>query len=92
MEKLRGDYSGAYTLRIEGDREAFEKKLEAKGCTITPNGKHLIDVILADKLDTDFILTTAKATRVQLRKLLPAVQPLEDVFVKLVKEDANADI
>jgi ABC-2 type transport system ATP-binding protein len=92
MSSLRGQYSGAFSVRVEGSRESFVNALNASGCTVKPDGKHLLDVVLPDGLDSDFILKTAKKTGAQLRRLLPAVQTLEDVFVKLVKEDAHADL
>ena len=92
MSSLRGQYSGAFSVRVEGSRDSFVSALQASGCTVEPDGKHLLDVVLPDGLDSDFILKTAKKTGVQLRRLLPAVQTLEDVFVKLVKEDAHADL
>ncbi len=92
MNQLRGQYSGAFSVRVEGDRETFENALTQGGCSIDPDGKHLLDVTLPRGMDADFILKTAKKTGVQLRRLLPAVQTLEDVFVKLVKEDGHADI
>ena len=84
IQNLRGSYSGAYTVRVEGNRERFEAILTEAGCVLTPNGKHLIDVTLADKANTDLVLRAAQDAGAVLRKLVPSVQSLEDVFVKLI--------
>ena len=86
IQNLRGSYSGAYTVRVEGDRDRFEALLTKAGCTLIPNGKHLIDVTLPPKTDTNLVLRAAKESGAVLRKLVPSVQSLEDVFVKLIGE------
>ena len=92
IDELRGSYSGAYTVRIEGDKSKFTNVLEQKGCEVRPNGKHLLDVILPEKKGTEVILKTAEETGVQLRKMVPSIQTLEDVFVKRIGVDQNADL
>ncbi len=92
VEEIRGSYSDTYTVRIEGDREAFEKELGRLGCTVKPNEKHFIDVTLPGGKGTEVILKAAKNTGVQLRKLMTSVQTLEDVFVKLIREEHRADL
>jgi len=91
IQNLSGSYSGTYTVRVEGHRDAFEARLKKAGCTLTPNGKHLIDVQLPPKANTDLVLTAARDTGAVLRKLVPSVQSLEDVFVQMIG-DAHADL
>lgn len=92
MNDLRGSWSGVYTVRIEGERDAFQAALESRGCDVQPNGTHFLDVTLPKGLDTDIILEAARETGVQLRKLVTSVQTLEDVFLQLIGEDDNADL
>ena len=86
IETLRGDYMGTYSVRVEGDREAFQKKLQKKGCKVEPDGKHLLEVTLPRGIGTEIILKTAQESGVQLRKMVASVQTLEDVFVKRLGE------
>ncbi len=92
VQELRGSYSEAYTVRIEGDRERFTAALEGKGCTVQPNGKHLLDVTLPEGGETNLILEAARESEVQLRKLVTSIQTLEDVFVKLIGDEDRADL
>ena len=92
MENLQGSYAGTFSVRVEGDRSAFETFLVKRGCKITPDGQHLFDVTLPKDSDTALILKAAQKEDVLLRRLVPSVQSLEDVFVKLIKEDSHADL
>ena len=92
VDELRGNYSGAYTVRIEGNKKKFIELLKSKGCEVRFNGKHLIDVILPEKKGTELILKTAEESDVQLRRMVPSIQTLEDVFMKRIGVDQNADL
>jgi ABC-2 type transport system ATP-binding protein len=92
MSKIKGAYAGTYSLRVEGSRELFEETLRSKGCGIAPDGAHRFDVTLPDGAGTELFFETARGTGVQLRRLLPGVQSLEDAFVKIVGKDGNADL
>jgi len=89
---IKGKYSGSFTVRIDGDKEKFRKILEEEKCEITPSGKNLLDITLPEKQDTDLILKAAHQSDVKLRKMVPSIQSLEDVFVKLIKEDDDAHL
>ena len=92
IDELRGSYSGAYTVRIDGNRKKFIDFLKSRGCEIRPNGKHLMDVILPEKSETAVILEAAKKSGVQLRRMVPSIQTLEDVFVKRIGVNQNANL
>ncbi|MBN2029602.1 ABC transporter ATP-binding protein [bacterium] len=92
VEDLRKSYAGTYTVRIEGDQEKFINALKRAKCVVQPNGNTLWDVTLPKGKRTDLILTAAKETRVQIRRLVASVQTLEDVFVKLIGEEQHADL
>jgi ABC-2 type transport system ATP-binding protein len=92
VQELRGSYSEAYTVRVEGDRERFTAALEAKGCAVQPNEKHFLDVTLPEGGETNLILEAARDSEVQLRKLVTSIQTLEDVFVKLIGDEDRADL
>jgi len=92
VKDICGQYAGTYTIRVEGDRETFEKKLKKAGCTIQHDGKHLLEVTFPAKKNTDMVLKIAESAKVQLRKMVPSVQTLEDVFVKLIGTDNHADL
>jgi len=92
MQGIKGKYSGSFTVRIDGDKEEFIKILEEKKCEISSSGKNLLDVTLPDREDTDLILRAAHQSEVKLRKMVPSIQSLEDVFVKLIKEDDYAHL
>jgi ABC-2 type transport system ATP-binding protein len=89
MERIRGEFAGTYSVRVEGPRERFEEKLRSFGCTIAPDGAHRMDVTLpGDRPGTKLFFEAAHDTGVQLRRLLPSVQSLEDAFVKIVGMDS----
>jgi ABC-2 type transport system ATP-binding protein len=92
VEDLRKSYSGVYTVRVEGEQDAFIRQLEKAGSTVNPGDKQLLDVTLPKGKETEVILRAADKSGVQLRKLVTSVQTLEDVFVKLIGEDQRADL
>jgi len=91
MDRIKGTYAGTYSVRVEGPRERFEEELRSKGCGIVPDGAHRFDVTLPDGAGTELFFQTAHGTGVQLRRLLPSVQSLEDAFVKIIGTDGHAD-
>jgi ABC-2 type transport system ATP-binding protein len=92
VKDLKGSYSGAYSVRVEGDQEAFAERLRKLGCRVEAGGKQLFEVVLPKDKNTDLIFKAAGATRCQVRRLVPSVQSLEDVFVKRVAEGSRADL
>lgn len=84
INDLRGEYSNTLTVRVEGDREKFMEALISKGCVILGEDRQLIDVKLPEKSDAELILKTVMETGAVLRKLVPSIQTLEEVFVKRV--------
>jgi ABC-type multidrug transport system ATPase subunit len=92
IQGIKGKYSGSFTVRIDGDKEKFIKMLQEKNCEISSSGKNLLDVTLPEKQDTDLLLKVAQESDVTFRKMVPSIQSLEDVFVKLIKEDDHAHI
>lgn len=91
MDEIKGTYAGTYSVRVEGPRERYEEELRSRGCGITPDGAHRFDVTLPDGVGTEFFFETAHGAGVQIRRLLPSVQSLEDAFVKIIGTDGNAD-
>lgn len=92
IQGIKGKYSGSFTVRIDGEKEKFIAQLKEKKCEIIPSGKNLLDVTLPENRDTDVILQAAENSEVKLRKMVPGIQSLEDVFVKLIKEDDHAHL
>jgi ABC-2 type transport system ATP-binding protein len=92
VEDLRGTYANAYNVRVDGDREEFEKRLTKQGCEIKSEGKADFDVTLPKGKDSDMILRTARDSGVVLRKLVPSIQTLEEVFVKKLREGGDAGL
>lgn len=92
IQGIKGKYSGSFTVRIDGDKEKFIRILQEKNCDISLSGKNLLDVTLPEKKDTDLLLKVAQQSDVTLRKMVPSIQSLEDVFVKLIKEDDHAHL
>ena len=88
---IKGKYAGTFSVRVEGPRAAFEETLRSRGCEITPDGAHRMDVTLPDGAGAELFFEVARDTDVQLRRLLPSVQSLEDAFVKLIGMDGHAD-
>ena len=91
MDKIKGTYAGTYSVRVDGPRERFEEELRSRGCGIAPDGAHRFDVTLPDGVGTELFFETARGADVQIRRLLPSVQSLEDAFVKIIGMDGNAD-
>lgn len=92
IQGIKGKYSGSFTVRVDGEKEKFITGLKEKKCEVTPSGKNLLDITLPENRDTDVILQVAEKSKVKLRKMVPGIQSLEDVFVKLIKEDDHAHI
>ncbi|OVE79355.1 hypothetical protein BVY01_02800 [bacterium I07] len=88
VDELRGSYSGAFSVRAVGETERFEAALKKAGCMIKKDGKHLLDVSLPARKDSDVILKAAQDSGTQIRKMMGSIQTLEDVFVKLIGDDA----
>jgi ABC-2 type transport system ATP-binding protein len=59
---IRGSYSGAFTVKTDGDGENFSGKLRERGCAVSPSGRELLDVTLPDGEDTDLILRKGQQT------------------------------
>ncbi len=92
MSAVRGAYTDSYSVRVEGDKEAFETKLISQKCKVEKDGEHLMDITLAAKMDSSSLFKTAKDTGVSIRRMIPAIQTLEDVFVKRLGEESHADL
>lgn len=91
VSEIKGKYAGTYSVRVEGRRDRFEETLRARGCEIEPDGAHRMDVTLPDGPGTELFFEAARETNVQIRRILPAVQSLEDTFVKLIGMGEHAD-
>ncbi len=91
LSMVRGAYTNSYSIRVEGNREAFESKLNTLGCTLEKDGEHLMDVTLPEKLTTSALFETADKTRTSIRRMIPSIQTLEDVFIKRLG-DENAHL
>ncbi|MBN1780470.1 ABC transporter ATP-binding protein, partial [bacterium] len=87
VEDLRGEYNNTLTIRIEGDKTTFQKALVEQGCTLLGEDRQLMDVRLPAKANSELILKTVQKTGVTLRKMVPSIQTLEEVFVKRVGGD-----
>jgi ABC-2 type transport system ATP-binding protein len=88
---IKGKYAGTYSVRVEGQRKQFEAALRNRGCEIEPDGVHRMDVTLPDGPGTELFFEVARETDVQIRRILPGVQSLEDTFVKLIGMEDHAD-
>jgi ABC-2 type transport system ATP-binding protein len=89
MDGIRRTYAGTFSVRVDGERGKFEEELRNRGCTIVPDGAHRMDVTLPQGgAGTTLIFEAARDTGVQLRRLLPSVQSLEDAFVKILRMDS----
>ncbi len=92
MDELKGGYTDAFKVRVEGDGEAFREWLKARGCLVESDGRSHFDVTLPAAATSDLLLEASRSTGVQLRKMIPSIQTLEDVFVKTIEKDKDADI
>ena len=92
MDDFRGQYARVYSIRVDGERQPFVEKLKKAGCEVNEDGSHLMDITLPAGKDTTLFLKTADAADVQLRRMIPSVQTLEDIFVKRIGEASSADL
>lgn len=92
MGQLKGSYSDAFTVRVEGDEGAFRSYLEGKGCKVAESGRGQLDVTLPAGESSAIILKAADSTGVQLRKMISSIQTLEDIFIKTIEKEQDADI
>ncbi len=92
VEDLRGEMASAFSMRIDGDRSAFESFLKTKGCTVQADDKQVFDVTLPVRTPPNSLFAWADEAGVTVRKLVPAIQTLEDVFVKRLEEERRANL
>jgi len=92
IEDLRGEMASAFTVRIEGDRAAFESFLRGRGCEVRADDKQAFDVTLPARTPPNTLFAWAEEAGVVVRKLVPAIQTLEDVFVKRLEEEHRAHL
>ena len=92
VDEVRKSYANTYSVRVTSNTDKFLEYLKRNKCRITDSGKGVYDVTLAEKTDTNVILRAAKETDAELRKLVPSVRSLEDVFIKRILEGTSADI
>jgi ABC-2 type transport system ATP-binding protein len=86
VKDLRGQYTHTFTLRVQGDVEAFKSALIKVECMILAQDKQVLDVKLKSGDNPDAIWKAAQSSGVTLRKMVPAIQTLEEVFVKRIGE------
>jgi len=92
VDQIRKSYANTFSIRVKSNQEDFYKYLKERGCTVTDLGRDIYDVTLPEGSDTKLILKAVKDTDAELRKLVPSVRSLEDVFIKRVLEGTVADI
>ena len=92
MDSLKGSYSDAFTVRVDGDRDGFIDFLKERGCSVEEGGRQHLDVTLPGGATSELILIAAHSTGVQLRKMVSSIQTLEDVFIKTIGENENAGL
>ncbi len=92
MDLLKGAFSGTLTLRVTEKEDELRRLLTARGCTCSDAESQGLDVHLPDGKDSDIILTAALECGAQIRKMVPSISTLEDVFIKLISGDKRADL
>jgi ABC-2 type transport system ATP-binding protein len=80
--RLRAAHESAYEVRVKGDRDAFLRDLRAEGVEASAEEADGVRVRLVD--GTGPILRAACRAKVQVRRLAPVQQSLEDIFAKLL--------
>ena len=91
VDEVRKSYSNTFSVKVKTNAAEFYKYLENANCAVKDMNKDVYDVTLPKGTDTKLILKAAKDTGAELRKLVPSVRSLEDVFIKRILEDSGAD-
>lgn len=87
VEQLRHESSGHYRVTLRGNRDDFIAQLP-EACSIGEALGPVVDVRLPSDTTTTALWTAAQTSGVQIRKLAPASDSLEQAFLRLLgKED-----
>ena len=84
--------ANTYRVRVDGDRVLYQNWLADHGCQISFDNKSEFDVQIPPGSDASILFKCGEATKTSVRKVLPGVQTLEDVFVKHLGEDYHAHL
>jgi len=92
VDDIRKSYANTYSVRVTANDEEFYRYLEKSGCSIVDYGKDIHDITLPKGATTRLVVEAAGRTNAGLRKIVPSVRSLEDVFMKRILEGTSADI
>jgi ABC-2 type transport system ATP-binding protein len=88
VAELTGPRRPAFDVRLKGDPTAFLTDLKDQGCEwLEVEGGYR--VFLADGHGPEVLFATARQCGVQVRRLRPGAESLEDVFLRVVSEEAR---
>jgi ABC-2 type transport system ATP-binding protein len=77
-----------YEIEVAGDRRAFLTGLEALGCEVADHGRRGLRAVLAPELSLAEIYRLADAEDLEIRRLAPRRDSLEDIFLKAMETEA----
>lgn len=90
MEELTAVQQATLRVRIRGDRDAFEDRLQAQGARLEETTEGILLVHVEDDTGTHTVLQAAQQAGVQVRELTPARQDLEEALVTSLQEGGTA--
>ena len=85
IEELRRDGRPVLECRVKGSAREFGEKLGMLGFRWEEDGKGGLRIHLKDGLTPQALLRVARDHRVQIRRLVPLRQSLEEVFLRMTQ-------
>ena len=85
IEEIRRDGKPLFECRVKGSAREFGEKLGIQGFRWEEDGKGGLRIHLEDGLTPQELLRVARDHRVQIRRLVPIRQSLEEVFLKMTQ-------
>ncbi len=86
IEELKKEDIRTYEVRVEGNRDGFERELVRHGCLTSQNTQGHLRVQLPEGYGTRYLFEIAQKAGVQLRHFHFKKDSLEDIFVSALQE------
>ncbi|MEW6745247.1 MAG: ABC transporter ATP-binding protein [Planctomycetota bacterium] len=85
-ELKRDDGARAFRVRLKGEIEPYRSALEKREACAEIDERGELHVVLPPDADTRLIFVAARDAGVQVRRVVPAEETLEDIFLRALEE------
>ena len=91
IEAMKQTRENLYDLRVKGDVDRLMAELGALGCDCRLGDREMLQVQTTDGLAPRVIFEIAQRNKVQIRHFYARKDSLEDVFLKALEDNTNAE-